>query len=78
MPEASEKLVEYMDTCHDTLMALTPLAVQCLMDVYKRFGVDGSSGIVGAEAPPDAALDASRFFCPRGTPLGATKDTTEI
>ena len=33
---AGEKLVEYMDICHDNLVALTPLAVQRLIDVYKR------------------------------------------
>ena len=36
MLEAGEKLVEYMDICHDNPVALTPLAVQRLMDVYKR------------------------------------------
>ena len=34
--EAGEKLVEYLDICHDNPVALTPLAVQRLMDVYKR------------------------------------------
>ena len=36
MLEAGEKLVEYMDICQDNPVALTPLAVQRLMDVYKR------------------------------------------
>ena len=36
MLEAGEKQVEYMDICHDNPVALTPLAVQRLMDVYKR------------------------------------------
>ena len=36
MLEAGEKLVEYMDICHDNPVALTPLAVQRLMDVYRR------------------------------------------
>ena len=36
MLEAGEKLVEYMDICHNSLVALTPLAVQRLMDVYTR------------------------------------------
>ena len=42
--------------------------------------VDGSSGTVRAEAPPDAALDAPLLFSgtPRGTPLDATKGTIEI
>ena len=31
---AGEKLVEYMDICHDNPVALTPLAVQRLVDVY--------------------------------------------
>ena len=34
MLEAGEKLVAYMDICHDNPVALTPLAVQRLMDVY--------------------------------------------
>ena len=36
MLEVGEKLVEYMDICHDNPVALTPLAVERLMDVYKR------------------------------------------
>ena len=39
MLEAGEKLVEYMDICHDNPVALTPLAVQRLVDVYKRVGL---------------------------------------
>ena len=71
MLEAGEKLVENMDICHDNPVALTPLAVQRLMDVYKRhLVVDGSSGTVRAKAPPDAALDVPRssfLEFPRGT-----------
>ena len=63
MLEAGEELVEYMDICHDNPVAHTPLAVQRLMDAFKRaLGVDDSSGIVCAEAPRDAAVDAPRFF----------------
>ena len=36
MLEAGEKPVEYMDICHNNPVALTPLAVQRLMDVHKR------------------------------------------
>ena len=32
---AGEKLVEYMDICHDNPVALTPLAVQRLVDAFK-------------------------------------------
>ena len=38
------------------------------MDVQAALGVDGSSGIVRAEAPPDAALDAPRSFFLEGNP----------
>ena len=71
MLEAGEKLVEYMDICHDNPGALTPLAVQRLMDVYKRHL---------ALMMLHLTHRASFFLggIPRGTPLGATKGTTEI
>ena len=63
MLEASEKLGGYMDICHDNPVALTPLAVERLMEEYKRHLVlMAPVGLFRAEAPPDAALDAPRSF----------------
>ena len=47
-----EKLVEYMDICHDNPVVLTPLAVQRLMDAFKRhLALMAPVGVVCAEAP---------------------------
>ena len=63
MLKAGEKLGEYMDIFHENPVALTPPAVQRLIDVYKRhLALMAPVGLCVPEAPPDAALDAPRFF----------------
>ena len=59
MLEASEKLVEYMDA---TTTLWLSLHWQCSAGkcVQAALSVDGSSGIVRAQSPPYAALDAPR------------------
>ena len=81
MLEAGEKLVEYIDICHNNPVALTPLAVQRLMDVHKRHLV--LMAPVGLFVPRHHLmlhLTHRALFSgiPRGTPLGAMKGTTEI
>ena len=71
--------MEYKDIGHASPVALTPLAVQHLMAVYKRHLALMTP--VGLFVPKHhlMAQDASRFFLgiPPGTPLGETKGTTE-
>ena len=79
--QPNAQVLEYMDICHDNLVALIPLAVQRLMDVYKRHLV--LMVLVGLFVPKQRLmlhLTHRALFSgiPRGTPNGATKDTTEI
>ena len=69
MLETSEKLVEYMDICHDIPVALTPLAVQ------RHLALMAPEGLYVPKHHLMLHLTHGTFFFgnPSWYPLGATK-----